>query len=70
MLEKAREGRARGILFVPDWPGNMMTLEVRRSRKLRPRGTMRPVFECPVWFENSTFRGLPKFNMLVYEMMF
>ena len=40
------------------------------GRKLRPRGTLRPVFECSVWFENSTFRGVLKFDMLVYEMMF
>ena len=55
---------------MPDWPGSMMLLEVRQSRKLRARGTLRPFFECPAWFENSTFRGVPKFEMLVFEMMF
>ena len=70
VLEKAREEGARGILLVPDWPGSMMLLEVRLSRKLRARGSLRPVFECLVWFENSTFWGVPKFDMLVFEMMF
>ena len=69
-MEKAREDRARGILLVPDWPGSMMLLEVRLSRKLKARGSLRPVFECPAWFENSTFSGRPKFEMLVFEMKF
>ena len=68
--EKAREDRARGILLVPNWPGSKTLLEVRQSRKLMARGTLRPVFKCPAWFENSTFQGVPKFKMLVFKMMF
>ena len=31
-----------------------MLLEVRLSKKLKARGSLRLVFECPAWFENST----------------
>ena len=48
----------------------MMLLEVRLSKKLKARGSLRPVFECPAWFENSMFRGVSQFEMLVFEMMF
>ena len=48
----------------------MMLLEVRLSRKLKRRRSFRPVFECLVWFENSTFRGVPKFEMLVFKMKY
>ena len=70
VLQKAREDRARGVLLVPDWPGSMMMLEVRQTRELVLEGRMRPRFECPTWFENSTFRGVPKFDMLVMRMRF
>ena len=70
VLAKAREDRAQGVLLVPDWPGSMMMLEVRKTRELDLEGAMRPRFECPSWFENSTFRGMPKFDMLVFRMSF
>ena len=70
VLDKAREDRARGILLVPDWSGSMMAAEVRQLRQLKLVGRLRPVFECPSWIENLTFRGVPKFNMLVYDMKF
>ena len=70
VLEKAREDRARGILLVPDWPGSMVMLEVRQCRQLELKGRLRPVFQCPDWFQNSTFRGIPKFDMMLIEMNF
>ena len=70
VLHKAREDRARGVLLVPDWPGSMMMLEVRQTRQLELVCRLRPVFECPSWFENSTFRGVPKFDMMVFMMRF
>ena len=70
VLQKAREDRAQGVLLVPDWPGSMMMLEVRQTRQLVQEGAMRPWLECPSWFENSTFCGVPKFDMLVMRMRF
>ena len=70
VLDKAREDRAQGILVVPDWPGSMMLREIRHCEQLELVGRWRPVFECPAWFENSTFRGVPKFDMLVFRMRF
>ena len=70
VLQKAREYRAQGVLLVPDWPGSMMMLEVRQTPQLVLEGAMRPRLECPSWFQNSTFRGVPKFDMLVLRMRF
>ena len=73
VLDKAREDRARGVLLVPDCPGSMMMLEVeqaRKARELKRMGAMRPWFECPSWFENKTFCGIPKFDMLIFEIRF
>ena len=70
VLEKAKEDRAQGVLLLPDWPGSMMAGEVRQTRQLELVGRLRPRFECPRWFENSTFRGVPKFDMLVFRMSF
>ena len=70
VLQKAREDRAQGVLLVPDWPGSMMMLEVRQTPQLVLEGAMRPQLECPSWFQNSTFRGVPKFDMLVLRMRF
>ena len=70
VLDKAREDKAQGILLVPDKGGSMMAREIRHCEQLELRGKMRPVFECPAWFENSTFRGVPKFDMMVYRMRF
>ena len=70
VLDKAREDKAQGILVVPDWPGSMMGREIKYCEQLELVGRWRPVFECPAWFENSTFRGVPKFDMLVLRMRF
>ena len=48
----------------------MMMLEVRQTPQLVLEGAMRPRLECPSWFQNSTFRGVPKFDMLVLRMRF
>ena len=55
---------------MPDWPGSMMAREVKFCGQLRLVARWRPVFECPFWFENSTFRGVPKFDVLAYLMDF
>ena len=70
MLEKVKEDQAQGVLLVPDWHDSMMMLEVRETKQLVLEGRMCPRFECPSWFENSTFRGVPKFDMLVLRMRF
>ena len=70
MLEKVKEDQAQGVLLVPDWHGSMMMLEVRETKQLVLEGRMCPRFECPSWFENSTFRSVPKFDMLVFRMQF
>ena len=70
VLGKAGEDGARGVLVVPDWPGSMMAREVKFCERLRLIARWRPVFECPFWFENSTFRGVPKFDVLAYVMDF
>ena len=70
VLQKAREDRAQGVLLVSDWPGSMMMLEVRQTPQLVLEGAMRPRLECPSWFQNSTFCGVPKFDVLVLRMRF
>ena len=72
VLAKAKEDKARGLLLVPDWPGSMMLTELRSYSRhhVVARGSFRPYFECPVWFENNTFRGWPQFDLLVYELNF
>ena len=72
VLSKAKEDKARGLLLVPDWPGSMMLTELRSysPHHVVARGSFRPYFECPVWFENNTFRGWPQFDMLVFELNF
>ena len=70
VLDKAREDGAQGILLVPDWSGSMMAAEIRQTSQLVLEGSMRPIFKCPDWFENSTFRGVPDFRMLVFRMCF
>ena len=70
VLDKAREDEAQGILVVPDWPGSMVAREVKCCEQLELVGRWRPLFECPAWFENLTFRGVPKFDVLAYRMRF
>ena len=70
VVEKMVQFGARGVLLVPDWPGSMMAREVGQCRQLELVGRLRPVFECPAWFDNSTLRGVPKFDVLVYRMRF
>ena len=48
----------------------MMAREIRHCKQLELAGKMRPVFECPAGFENMTFQGVPKFDMMVYRMRF
>ena len=38
--------------------------------KIIMMGSFRPWLECPDFFENETFKGTPKFEMIIYEMMF
>ena len=70
VLDKAREDEAQGILVVSDWPGSMMAREIEYCEQLELVAGWRPLFECPAWFENSTFRGLPKFDALAFRMRF
>ena len=70
VLDKVREDEGQGILVVPDWPGSMMAREIKYCEQLGLVGRWRPVFECPAWFENSTFWGVPKFDILVFRMSF
>jgi hypothetical protein len=70
VLDKAREDEAQGILVVPDWPGSMVAREIEACEQLELAGRWRPVFECPAWFENSTFRGVPRFDVLEFRMRF
>jgi hypothetical protein len=70
VLDKAREDGAQGILVVPDWAEIMMAREIRCCEELELVGRWRPLFECPVWFENSTFRGVPSFDVLAFRTHF
>jgi hypothetical protein len=70
VLDKAREDGAQGVLVVPDWVGSMAAREIEFCEQLRLVDRWRPVFECPSWFKNSTFRGVAKFDVLVYVMRF
>ena len=70
VLDKAREDEAQGILVVPDWPGSMVAREIKACEQLELVARWRPVFECPLWFENSTFRGVPSFDVLAFRMRF
>ena len=70
MLDKAREDKAQGILVVPDWPGSMMAREIEYCEQLELVARWRALFECSAWFENSTFRGWPRFDGLAFRMRF
>ena len=70
LMDKAREEGAQGILVVPDWPQSAVAREIRACEELELAGRWRPFFECPVWFENNTFRGRPLFDVLVFRMRF
>jgi hypothetical protein len=70
VLDKAREDEAQGILVVPDWPGSVMAREIECCEQLELVARWKPLFECPAWFENSTFRGVPKFDVLAFRMRF
>ena len=73
VLSKAEESRAQGILVVPDWPGSWMMTEVKeyiKAGKIKLLERSRPELECPEWFENRTFLGRPKFDMLVFQLTF
>ena len=72
VLRKAEEDGAEGILVVPCWEGSMMLTAVRQhsERRVRLLERFRPFLECPSWFQNKTFSGWPKFDMLVYRMDF
>ena len=70
VFDKAGEDEAQGILVVPEWLGSMMAREIKYCEQLELVGKWRPVFECPAWFENSTFQGVPKFDMMVFRMRF
>ena len=70
VLEKAREDRAQGILLVPDWPTSAMAVVVRGCKELEVVGRWKPLFECPAWFKNRTFRGVSGFDVLALRMRF
>ena len=70
MLEKVKEDQVQGLLLVPDWHGSMMMLEVRETKQLVLEGRICLRFECLSWFGNLTFRGVSKFDMLVFRMRF
>ena len=70
LMDKAREEGAQGILVVPDWPQSMVAREIRACEELELVGRWKPFFQCPVWFENDTFRGRSGFDVLVFRMRF
>ena len=70
VIDKAREDEAQGILVVPDWPGSMMAREIECCGQLELVARWNPVFECPSWFKNATFRGVSKFDVLAFRMRF
>ena len=70
VIDKAREDEAQGILVVPDWPGSMMAREIKCCEQLELVARWNPVFECPSWFKNATFRGVSKFDVLAFRMRF
>ena len=64
---------ARGLLVVPDWPASVFMarlrekeLEGRVDRVLR----FRPRLEAPGWMKSGVFKGMPKFDFLVYSFNF
>ena len=71
VLGKAKFDRARGILVVPDWKGSVVQAVLDEYEdEIEFMERFRPYFECPDWFRNDTFRGWPKFDMIVYRLRF
>ena len=70
LMDKAREEGAQGILVVPDWPQSAVAREIRACDELELVGRWRPVFQCPAWFRNDTFRGRSVFDVLAFRMRF
>ena len=61
------------MLVTPNWPGSgfLAVVEDRvRSGRMRVLERFAPVLSCPKEIVSNTFRGVPKFKMVLYEFNF
>ena len=73
VLRYAEQCGASGLLVVPDWQGSLYMVVVRElvaRRMIRMVEKFRPSLESPPWLKSRTFSGVPKFDFVVYMMMF
>ena len=60
-------------MVVPDWQGSVYMVVIRElvaRRRMRMVKKFRPRLESPPWLKSRTFSGVPKFDFVVYMMMF
>jgi hypothetical protein len=59
--------------LVPDWQGSVYMVVIRElvaRRMVRMVRRFRPRLESPPWLKSETSSGVPKFDFVVYMMMF
>ena len=65
----AKVQKARGVLLVPRWVGAAFWAVIQAEDKFIEVKKFKPFLEAPQWFRNSTFKGSPKFEFSVFEMI-
>ena len=73
VLRYAEKCEAKGLLVVPNWQGSAFAVKIRgleKGGKLMLVDKFRPFLETPGWLESRTFKGVPKFDFLVYRLQF
>ena len=65
----AKVQKARGVLLVPRWVGAAFWAVIQAEDKFIEVKKFKPFLEAPQWFRNSTFKGSPKFEFAVFEMI-
>ena len=69
MVRKLAEDNAHGVLVVPKWVEALwynVVEEAVKAGRLVLAFDMWPVFEAPVWMENSEFRGRAQFPVSIF----
>ena len=54
---------------MPRWKGAAFWAVIQAEDKFIEVKKFKPFLEAPQWFRNSTFKGSPKFEFAVFEMI-
>ena len=69
VIRMAEESQARGCLLVQDWPNSPFSSSIWRE-ELRLVCRFRPRFESQEWVIKKSFKGVSKFDCLVFLFKF